>query len=77
MSTLCKCGKESRPRQRTCSDCHLAYMRKYRKSGGRLGKLVRAIDEHIVQERELNRADPVYWNGYHSALRWVKVQIKG
>ena len=26
----CKCGKPTRPRQRTCRDCHAAYMRQWR-----------------------------------------------
>lgn len=30
---LCKCGKRRRARQRTCRDCHAAFMREYRGSG--------------------------------------------
>lgn len=31
-SGICRCGQAARPKQRTCVDCHAAYMRGWRKT---------------------------------------------
>lgn len=74
MPTLCECGEEARPRQRTCLVCHAGYMRKYRKTGGRMGKLRKVVEE-ALQARKHDKTFPEYQDGYRTALRWVLDQM--
>ena len=47
---MCKCGNESRPGQRTCKECHSAYMREWRKEANKA----------LLQREEKNLKQLIY-----------------